>query len=84
MVRGLFSLLTTVTSFGEELGTEGGLTQDICCDVEHCFGVLTFMIRVETRVNVCICKCAVCRCCVNLVRDPNALKTDDLKFITCS
>lgn len=25
MVRGLFSLLTTVTSFGEELGTVGGL-----------------------------------------------------------
>ena len=24
MVRGLFSLLTTVTSFGEELGTVGG------------------------------------------------------------
>lgn len=25
MVRGLFSLLTTVTSFGEELGTVGGV-----------------------------------------------------------
>lgn len=33
MVRGLFSLLTTVTSFGEELGTGGGgVRQDIYCD----------------------------------------------------
>lgn len=51
MVRGLFSLLTTVTSFGEELGTVGGVEMfnkgvrlmlcEPCVNVQVCGACLT-------------------------------------------
>lgn len=72
MVRGLFSLLTTVTSFGEELGTVGGGKQDICCDgMVNSVGCAHFN---DTTMGVVAN--VQCRCCTNLVMAPNAPKTN--------
>ena len=74
MVRGLFSLLTTVTSFGEELGTVGGLRllvydmSNLCvclhtCSVwfSTCWTLYVLCIcglLFITGLYVCVCVCA--------------------------
>lgn len=70
MVRGLFSLLTTVTSFGEELGTVGGfqtlkncaqcaqcarLNDKLCVHSQNVQSADVILNPTQRCVNVCFC-----------------------------